>query len=779
MKNIFRIILFAILSIFSLPGFSQGVPIGQWQDDLPYFQCISVTEAGNKIYCATPYSIFSVDKDDNSVQRLSKINGLSDIGISRISFNKNYNTLIIAYTDANIDLIKNNTIINISDIERSTILGNKTINDIYFIGKYAYLACGFGIVVLDIDKEEIKDTYYIGSQGGQVNVLGLTKDDQDTLFVASEKGLYKAWINDPNLANFNRWSKVKAMDTTAYYSHIYTFSGEVFAVKSDQSTGKDTIYRYKSQKWTPWILDSNDPVSNITSGYNHLIISYDYFVKYFDSSMNLINTVHSYFPGNPRPNDAIIDKDYIIWIADNYAGLMRYNISTAVVQSVPLSGPLTAKAFSMTTNGNDLYIAPGGRDNSYTPLSVQAQIYHYDGSIWRNIQSYNNPRMSSCLNVVTIAVDPNDSKHMYAGTWGSGLLELRDDSVINKYDESNSTLRHHSLSPDASDIRIGGLAYDSDGNLWVVNTHNNNFISRKSGDKWTGYNMSIVNESDLGNMVIDKSNQKWIIMRYTNSSPYSLLVFSDNNTPDNAADDQAKKLNSSPGNGNIPGNTVYALAVDKNGAIWIGTEEGIGVIYTPENVFTNESFDAQRILVTQGTYTQYLMENELVTAIAIDGGNRKWIGTDRGGIYLFSEDGTTQIYHFTSENSPLLSDRIVSIAINPENGEVYIGTDKGVITFKGTATEGTDSFGTVYAYPNPVKEDYAGYIAIKGLVTGAQVRITDVDGKLIYSTKAEGGQAIWNGKNFKGRKASSGVYLVFAANDDGSEKVVTKILIIH
>ena len=165
--------------------------------------------------------------------------------------------------------------------------------------------------------------------------------------------------------------------------------------------------------------------------------------------------------------------------------------------------------------------------------------------------------------------------------------------------------------------------------------------------------------------------------------------------------------------------------------------------------------------------------------MAVDGANRKWIGTEGGGLYLFSEDGTKQIYHFTTENSPLLSDNILALAIGPETGEVFIGTDQGLVSFRGTATEGTEDFSCVYAYPNPVKEDYDGLIGIKCLMTNAQVRITDIEGNLIFSTKAEGGEAVWDGKNFDGRKAKTGVYLVYASNDKGTQKIVTKILIIH
>jgi ligand-binding sensor domain-containing protein len=276
-----------------------------------------------------------------------------------------------------------------------------------------------------------------------------------------------------------------------------------------------------------------------------------------------------------------------------------------------------------------------------------------------------------------------------------------------------------------------------------------------------------------------KKGQVWMQVRYGNLNPYSILVFTDNGTPDNPNDDMSKRLNNTTGNGGLPGNITYSFAEDKNGQIWVGTEAGVGVFYSPEDLFTNNPSDCQRPLVQQGQYVQYLLESEQVNAIAVDGDNRKWMGTDRGGAYLFSADGTKQVYHFTAEDSPLLSDRVTSIAINPVTGEVYFGTDKGVISYKGTATEGGDTFSNVYAYPNPVKDGYDGYIAVKGLISNAQVRITDVSGRLVYTTKAEGGQAVWDGRTMDGKKVHTGVYLVFASNESGSEKIVTKILVVN
>ncbi|MDP1620883.1 MAG: two-component regulator propeller domain-containing protein [Bacteroidales bacterium] len=791
MKLIRYIFIFSFLFSTVVQTFSQQVPIGQWRDELPYTLVNSITDAGTRIYASTPYAVFYVDKEDNSVTRITKISGLSDIGISSINYNKEYKTLVIAYTNANIDLIKNNVIINISDIKRKPILGNKTINNIFFIGKDAYLSCGFGIVVLDLNKEEIRDTYYIGKDGGQINVLALSKDQHDTLFAATEKGIYIASVNNPNLSNFTSWRKDSRLDSTATYNSMTLFAGKIFVNKKRATVGTDTILIFSNGSWERWQQPLYSTVMHLQSNDKYLLVAYNFVVKAFGANLEFF----SYVQGSEYPQDAIADSEGIMWVGDTYLGLASYNPATQAINRVNLSGPATALAFSMSSRGNDLYIAPGGRDGSFIPIYTRPQVYHLKDTEWKNLEGYNNPIMNQTHDVVTIAIDPNDSKHAFAGTYGKGVLEIYNDSVIRRFTYGNSTLRNYSGS-DTSDIRVGGVAYDAAGNLWVVTSFNNNCISMKKGDKWTTFSVPI--ENDLGFILVDRHGQKWIQMRYGTMNANSILVFTENGTPDNPLDDKFRLLNSTAGNGNIPGTTVLTMAEDKKGEIWVGTEKGVAVFYAPENVFSGQNFDAQQILVTQGSYVQYLLENETVTAIAIDGANQKWIGTDRGGVFLFSEDGTKEIFHFTAENSPLLSNRITCIALN-DDGNVFFGTDNGVISYRGSATPGGEGNENVYAFPNPVRENYEGCIAVRGLVNNAQVKITDINGTLVYSgyagnpqksdceslntisaqTGVYGGQVVWDGRNFDGRKARTGVYLVYASDDTGSEKVVTKILIIH
>ena len=778
MRNTFT---FLFLFLITATGHPQTTGIGQWREHFPYSQCISVIEVKSRIYCATPYSVFYFDKEDNSIQRISKINGLSDIGISAMNYNASFNTIVIAYSDANIDLVQNNTIINIPDIKRANILGDKSINDISFFGQYAYLSCGFGIVVLDLVKQEIHDTYYIGANGSQVKVLGLTIDDQDTIFAATEHGVYMAYAKSPNLPDYKSWKIDARLNSTAEYDHIITLNGQVVVSQFQPLTTGDSLLRHSHGQWTKWPLDNSDPVEHFESTDGKLVISFDYFVKYYDHGFSYLNTISKYSEGGPTPSDAIFDKAALIWIADKNVGLISVD-TNGNSKPIIISGPLRSLVFSMTTSGNDVYVVPGGRDLSYVPLpKYLSEIYHYNGSSWINITSATDHGMQSITNPTTVTVDPSDHLRYFVGSWDHGLAELYNDKVVNRFGEWNSSLKHH-IDADTSEIRVGGTAFDSNGNLWVVTAGTNDCISRycrtcSPSTQWTGYNVPIIQQDDLGQMIIDNNDQKWVVTRIYESITSPLLVFKEDAA--NPANSKSILLSQQVGNGNIPGQYVYALAVDKNGEVWVGTEKGIGVFFNPENVFTGQNFDAQQILVQQGLYVQYLMENEKVTAIAVDGANRKWIGSEGGGLYLFSADGTKQISHFTTDNSPLFSNNIVALAIDPESGEVFIGTDQGLISYKGTATEGGEIFSRVYAYPNPVKEDYNGLIGIKGLVSNAQVRITDISGNLIFSTMANGGLAVWDGNNFSGKKAKTGVYLVYAGNDSGTQKIVTKILVIH
>lgn len=775
MKILDYFILDLFLLIFIGNSNAQSIAIGQWRDHLPYEKCISVTEAGDKIYCATPYDIFYYDKSDNSVNRISKITGLSDIGISSINYNTKYKTLVVAYTDANIDLIKDNTIINISDIKRKQILGNKTINKILFVDKYAYLSCGFGIVVLDIDKEEIHDTYYIGPEGSHINVLDLTFDDDDSLFfAATEKGIYKASYNNPNLAYFASWTKDTIIPhPDLKYNIIEYFNKKVYVNNSNSAFGSDTVFAYDGNNWyQPFDTSYVSTRRNILSLYDKLVIVNYSNVDVFDKDLNKIMRVWTYNPGSVVPQDAIIDEDNSIWIADCFSGLVKSWNKGWNSEQIKPNGPCSNKVFSMAVADNDLWVTPGGKNSSWGNLWNYGGLYSFIDNNWNSYNHRQYEFMDTIRDVLCAAVDPYNIKRVYVGSWGYGLYEFVNGKLNNIYTDANSSLQQN---VEAARINIGGLCFDNNDNLWIANSSASSILSvKESNGDWKAFNLgSFASGIEAGQIAIDSCNQKWILTR-----EHNIFVFNDNNTISNTSDDQVKKLSGDVGNGNLPGNYIHSIAVDLDGQVWIGTDQGVAVFYSPENIFTNDNFDAEQILVEYGGHYRPLLESEDVTAIAVNGANQKWFGTERAGVFLMSDDGTKEIHHFTEENSPLFSNSITSIVIN-KDGEVFFGTSKGIISYKDEAVPPNQQNENVYAYPNPVREGYNGTIAIKGLVGNADVKITDISGTLIYATKAQGGQAIWDGKNFNGRKAHTGVYLVFVSNDDGSKTLVTKILFMN
>lgn len=765
------------LALINSLVFAQGVGVGQWRDHLPYTNAKTLTEAGDRIYCASEEGLFYYSKSETTVDKLSKITGLSDIGFNTINYDSLTNTLVIAYTNANIDLIQDNRIINIPDIKRKIIPGNKIINKIFFKDTYAYLACGFGIVVVDLIKKEIKDTYYIGPNGDNINVTDITCDGNE-FYASTTGGIYHADVNASNLANYNFWSKYNNLPPTlqdvSLYNAIEFHGGKIYTNVQVTGNDNDTMYVYDGSNWNYFDTVGHPDIKSITSHYNNMAVCRNYNLTVYDATGANVLVIYEYFgfgSSGPRPSEAFAKSINDVWIADGGQGLV-HNTDIWNFSNVHPNGPRFATAFDMSVENSNLWVASGAVRSNWGPQFKSDGIASYINNSWNTIYP-TAVNGNSLTDIIRVAVNPASPEKVYAGAWVNGMAEITNGVQSQAYDTSNSE-----LNDIVGYTRVGGFDFDADGNLWVGNSNVSSPICvLKPNGTWKKFTPPNFNSSNIvGDLIIDTYNQKWLMMPYGSG----LLVFNDQGTIDETVGDKYKTLSTSNGSGGLPSNYVYSIAEDLDGEIWVGTDKGIAVFYSPGEIFSgNGNFDCQQILIEQDGYAQYLFETEIVSAIAVDGGNRKWIGTQNAGVFLMSPDGTQELLHFNEENSPLFSNNILSIAIDDVTGEVFIGTDKGIISYKGTATEGGEIFNDVYAYPNPVHHDYDGPIAIKGLVKDADIKITDVSGNLVYATTANGGQAIWNGKDFDGDKAASGVYLVFASNEDGTQTHVTKILIIN
>jgi len=767
-----RLIIIFILVVQTFTAVSQDIPVGSWRDHLPYTDAVSVTEGDDVIYCATKSALFSYNKSDFSIERLNIVNSLSDIGISRVKYNEFNKKTVVAYTNGNIDIIDNDkSITNLPAIKTASVMGSKKINHIYFQGDLAYLSTGFGIVVLNTNKIEIVETYFFGPGGNAVFTNAVTTD-ASLIYAATDQGVFFANKNGANLIDFNAWSLLPDLGVLNY-NNIVSFSNKLFVSLKLPTLDSDTIYYNDGGVWSKFIPNGINVVSLDVSR-NRLLISYGETIEKYDETLLKTGEITHYNSSvRISPSEAIIDSDGNILIADERQGLIKIknNFDGLIIHP---NGPLSANVFKMDFIGNNLWTVSGGYSTgAFGPSNINSYIYsHKENDYWRDSKDFvANLSGGRATDAVSVAINPSNTSEVFIGSWDHGLFQINNGNVTSIFTAHNSVLD----STFFGTTKIGALTFDKDNNLWVSNSFTDNQLAvRTSDNTWYNYafaTLGITANNVFTEMIIDKNNFKWIMEPKTNS----ILVF-DHGTLGDISTIQTKLL--TPSLTGMPGTQLYTITEDKDGEIWAGTDEGIAVFYNVNNVF-EEDISAEQIFIEQDGQTQILLETEVVTVITVDGANRKWIGTQTSGVYLMSEDGTEQIEHFTVENSPLFSNNIFDIVIDPETGEVYFGTEKGLLSYKGTATEGAGNYDNVFVYPNPVKPDFTGSIAIRGLMENTDVRITDISGNIVYQTTSFGGQAVWDGKDFNGSKVQTGVYMIFNGSENGDQKAAAKILIYH
>ncbi len=760
-----RIAFISILFLFvSLKGNAQK-PVGSWSEHLSYYSSRGVAVTPTRIYSSNGSSILVLDRNSGELSKLSKVQGLSGTGISCIAWSAENKALVIAYNNTDIDIVKENSIINIPDVKRKYIPGKKEISKIRTSGKYAYLACSFGIVVLDLSKGEIFDTWKPGDQTGTPEVYDVDISTEK-VYAATSTGLYMASVGDPGLSYFGNWTLFNGLPVPNGICRSVIVSGnKVYYSRRLDYSYTDSIF----------VIDNGVSLLYASSGitfnsFDHypggFTLNAKQFVFVYSAEGALLNTISSYNPGSPDIQQSVVDGQDI-WIADKSKGLIKGQ-GMSVFQVYNLPAPYNNDVAYITSRGGRTFITGGLLDNAWNNVWRPLELFTSLEGNWHSEISYD------LHDPMRVLPDPLDNSHYWVSTWGHGLLEYKDDSLINFYDDSNSPLQ--TIIPGKPYSRICGLALDDDRNLWITQTGVQNTIKILKPDKTWIVNPITVNAPTIGDILITKNGLKWIVL----PRGYGLFVLDDNGTPDKFSDDRYKQFLIKDIDNHVI-STVYSIAEDLDGSIWLGTDQGPAIYYTPDRIFDDDP-RATRIKVPRNDGTglaDYMLGTEIITSVAVDGANRKWLGTFSSGAYLLSADGNIKIANYNEDNSPIFSNTVVSVAVDDKTGEVWFGTSSGVLSIRGDATAGSDAFRDVYSFPNPVRENYQGNVTITGLMRNTQVRITDVSGNLVYSMVSDGGEASWDLTTYNGKRVATGVYLVFCASEDGTQSCVIKMLVIH
>ncbi|MFN8116799.1 MAG: two-component regulator propeller domain-containing protein [Bacteroidia bacterium] len=771
-KNIF--LLFFLIIGFS--SFSQ-VKIGEWRDHLSYKYANSVTKVGSVVYASNGSGLLKYNEDDNSVEKLTKINGLSDVGVKLLRKNESNNVVLVVYENTNIDIITSDErIINFSDIKRKIIQGKKTINEVYCSGNLAYISCGFGIIVYDTEKNEVKDTYYLGNGISNLEIYQVTKNDT-AIFAATPIGVFYGTIGK-NLSNYQNWLPVNSGLASGPYNSVVNFNGKIITSYSEKLKSnislKDTLYELTNTGWTKYSINpyfiGNEIRKMYSDSKNSKLFIIDQYgnLAQFDTNGQRTNYISNYGFDDAEINDGYYDNTKY-WVADNRYGLIKSFGTFSINERIGINGPDNNSVNDLDIKDGKLTVAPVNLGETFDSQYLMYKPNIYEDGEWRKI---NVPDSIRDLNAVSI--DPNNKDHVAYACMSYGILDTKSDQIQNVFTYGNTPLIGYNGT---SDIRITGINYDKNSNLWASITLGKKCVAvRKTNGNWTLLDFEqFVVQPTVSKIIFDKQDQAWIVLPRNTG----LMIYKDVNGLSQPNPSNTKFLSTAVGNGHLPSMDIHSICEDKDGHIWVGTAKGITVFYNPENVFTNSNWDSQQILIEQDGHVQILLENDVITALAVDGVNRKWVGTESSGVYCFSSDGQQEIYHFTADNSPLYSNLIRDIATDETTGDVFIGTDKGIQSFRTPIIKGFDDYTKVHAFPNPVRPGFSGSVCITGLIDESDVKITDVSGNVIWTTKSQGGQVIWNLKSLNGTRAANGVYMIYCSSANGDKSATAKLLIVN
>lgn len=773
-KNNILLLIFCTFFTYNIGhGQTTDLALGQWKAHLPFKNGLHVAQSNTDVYFTTMEAVLRLSKDGTEREKLTKVEGLSTVGVRMIGYNKEGGVLIVVYNSGVIDLLSDEGILTILNIPQSEIiLGEKIIYDMFMANdSIAYLASNFGISKLNVHTGKFPSTTKTPLPIESISIYN------NALYAGTAEGVYTATLDGSiNTDDFNNWTY---LDATQGFPEEYSTRSLATFEQNLYLEVNDSLYVFDGNTASFVDYREENVLAFLTSEGKHLLIGYRNDLSLNESRVVLFDgtSIVAETGGGCSQNIryAVEDESGSVWVADQFSNYRQW-LQNGGCNFIEINSPLSSNVTEIQIANDQVWIAAGGIDlSNNSGLGVPDGVFSLIDGDWQEYNKFEvlrNVGNGLWEDFNTIAIHPANGK-VYAGSYSNGIAVFDNEGNYETFYNDTTTNFVLQEGVGSPNTRIGGLAFDDENNLWISNSRANSPISvLKNDGTWQSFSLPCTPDKTTRNMAIDAFGYKWFALMNTS---LGILVFDEGDMND-PSDDRCKVITSS--NSNLPTNEVRDMALDLDGNMWVGTKKG--VIAFECNVLDNDCPGSLRI-VDEDDFGAFLLDEEDVLSVAIDGANRKWFGTTNG-IFVQSPSGEEKVARFTTDNSPLFDNNVQDIAFDHVTGEVYIGTNGGVQVYRSDATAGGvvhDS--DVVVFPNPVRPEYTGQIAIKGLAEDADVKITDVNGLLVYETTALGGQAIWDGKDYTGRKANTGVYIVFSTSKTVSNPntAVAKILFIN
>ncbi|MCD2258024.1 type IX secretion system anionic LPS delivery protein PorZ [Psychroserpens luteolus] len=787
----FKRIICILLVLISFESNSQDFST-LWEGYFSFFDIKDVTQSSDKIYAASENAIFSYDIFTNEIETITTINGLSGETISTIRYSDNFNVLIVGYETGLMEIIfdSDSEILSVVDIlEKESISPTlKRINHFNEDNGLLYISTDFGVSVYDLEQLQFGDTYFLGNGGSQI-VVNQTTISNGFIYAAcsSSNAIKKASLSNPNLIDFQQWTTVSFGDFAA----IQQVGSKLYAVRFNNS-----IYEIVNDNLNLLLVYPTLPVDVRTVGDN-LVVALQETVFVYDENFLEVQSASTNENFDTDFTSATISENNI-YIGTIGLGVLKTIQDTPDEYDIILpEGPLRNDAFKIQAGDGVLWVTYGDYNRSFNPSPFrQRGVSVFREESWNNIP-YDS--LFNARNLCDIAINPFNPSQVFISSFQDGIVEINDEVPTIKYNQDNSGLESLIFPPVPSfvSIRQAGSTFDRNGIMWTVTAKVDRALKSydPSTNQWQGYSFSellpdaLNGEQGFSDIVVGSGGMKWTTSFLNGVIGYNTDTQQINNV---STEEQ-----------NMPSEQVRALALDSRNQLWIGTSKGLRVLFNTSNFVDDPDPRVNEIVILENGIPTELLSNQFITDIKVDGSDNKWVGTLDSGIFYFSPDGQETIFQFTTDNSPLPSNTITDISIDPQSGKVFIATTKGLVSFSSGGTKPKEDLEEAFVYPNPVRPEYniLGFddlndinkgIKISGLTENVNVKITDIEGNLVaeaqsrvnqrssnYNFAIDGGTGIWNGKNLRGNVVASGVYLLLISDLDSFETKVLKLLIVR
>lgn len=754
---------FLLLLIISLQGLAQSFE-DQWKGFFSFVSVIDISQGNDLIYVASENAIFTFDINRTEINTLTTINGLSGESISQIHYSDEYGALFIGYENGLMEVVIDGEedVLKVVDIlEKPTIPPDrKRINHFHEEEGFLYISTLYGISVYDISNLEFGDSYFIGDFGTQIEVRQTTILPPYIYAATREEGIKRALIASEDLINYEEWTSIVDGGIVG----IQRLGDEVYFARNN-----NRVLRLVPEPFQVVADFGMDKIVDFTTEQGVLTVTTENKSTAYGPNFTQLGTING-LSGIDDQFQAGLAAANNLYVGTTENGLFQIPFGSTSYEQILPDGPILNNPFAIDASPGQLWVGFGDITVSFNPFPLSYRgISNLKDEQWTNIQE---DQIFGASDIVYVRINPMNSNEAYFSSFQQGLLKVVEQVPQILYNEENSPLEPPPSNL-AAGLRIYGSAFDRDNNLWFTQTKINEGLVRLSPTgQFTRIDISdIINAEDelaLNELAISREGNVFF-----GSAESGLIGF-------NPSTNTFGRITEGAGNGNLPSTDIRALEFDNSNRLWIGTREGLRVLFNVAGFFQNgNNTEAQAIIILDDGVPQELLFQQSITDIEVDGSNNKWISTASSGVFYLSSNGQETLLRFNKDNSPLPSNNVQDIAIDDSTGRVYFATTKGLVAYEGTSTAPRDNLEGVYAYPNPVRPGFSGNVTIDGLTSGANVKITDIEGNLVFETTSEGGSVLWDTKAFGRYKVASGVYLVLITSEDAFETKVTKIMVIR